>query len=40
VVRVALVWPRVFSFTASTFPRAQTHARGDYVWLVVNVKLR
>jgi hypothetical protein len=33
-------WPRGSPFTASAFPRAQTRARGDYFWLVVNVKLR
>jgi hypothetical protein len=40
VVCVALAWPRTSPFTASAFPRAQTRARGDYFWLVVNVKLR
>ena len=40
VVRVALAWPHASPFTASAFSRAQTRARGDYFWLVVNVKLR
>jgi hypothetical protein len=37
---VALAWPRASPFTASAFLRAQTRARGDYFWSVVNVKLR